>query len=467
MIVAWELSSIICLFSENQSSLSLTIRSRSSDTYNKIPPIPLYKRRDMDLSLGRNKELTSNSLTCLPSIVVHSDFNEFRTLPPLVRRMSLPSEKRSRVNSDVSHVKRPEKRLSENLTVSVSDENEVPVFRESPTPTAYRTLVVGGVVTRIPILSERDKKTNTMPKKSKGRLWKSISFRRSEQNTNLLQKPGDTLSPLTESYQIKIINGVPHKFPARALVNSKKKEKSLKREKKPKNNSSHSNLHISQSLESFPTSAELSLHNGYSERHVETKQTISLSSSGILSPERTNSPNLQGKFIHRVTSNGQVEVELISEINETQDIITLDNVPEELKVPCNTIRNPDCTGWLTKLGGSGLTPRNWRKRWFVLKGEDLYYYKSSFDFFALGKIYVPKYAVDIDTEIKKKHSFCLYHPLSRTYSMYADTEEDAQKWILSFSKLSRPAFSTPARLSSPSIDSMKDWKSKDSQMSVD
>ena len=473
MIVSWELSSIICLFSENQSSLSLTVKSRSPDSHNKIPPIPLYNRPNIGLSSCRNKELTSNSLTCLPSIVVHSDINEFRTHRPLVRRMSLPSEKRSRVNSDVSHDKRPlEKRLSEKLTLSISDDNDVPVFRDSLTPTpvpqAYRTLVVGGVVTRIPILSERDKKSSTMPKKSKGRLWKSISFRRSEQNINLVQKPSDTLSPLTESYQIKIINGVPHKFPPRALVESKKKQKrSEKGKRAPNNLGSHSNLHISHSLESFPTCAELSLHNGYSDRHVETKQTASLSSTEILSPVRTNSPNLQGKFIHRVTSNGQIEVELISEINDTLDTIAFENIPEELKVPCNTIRNPDCVGWLTKLGGTGLTPRNWRKRWFVLKGADLYYYKSSFDFYALGKIYVPKYAIDIDTEIKKKHSFCLYHPLTRTYCMFADTEADAQKWILSLSKQSQPAFSTPARLSSPSIESMKDWKSKDSQMSND
>ena len=472
MIVAWELSSIICLFSENQSSLSLTIKSRSSDTHNKIPPIPSYNRQDMDLSMYKNKEPTSNSLTCLPSIVVHSDINEFRTHLPLVRRMSLPSEERSRLNNDIPHYKRPiEKRLSEKLTMSVSDENDVPVFRDSHTPTpipqAYRTLVVGGVVTRIPILSEREKKNNTMPKKSKGGLWKSISFRRSEQNMNLVQKPIDTLSPLTESYHIKIINGVPHKFPARALAESNKKEKRAEKRKKAKNNSKCTNLHVSHSLESFPTSQELALHNGYSDHKVERKQTVSLSSSEVQSPERTHSPNLQGKFIHRVTSNGQVEVELISEINDTVDTITFENVPEELKVPCNTIRNPDCTGWLTKLGGSGLTPRNWRKRWFVLKGEDLYYYKSSFDCYALGKIYVPKYAIDLDTDIKKKHSFCLYHPLTRTYCLYADKEADAQKWILSLSKISRPAFSTPGRLSSPSVDSIKDWRSKDSQMSVD
>ena len=30
------------------------------------------------------------------------------------------------------------------------------------------------------------------------------------------------------------------------------------------------------------------------------------------------------------------------------------------------------------VGGSGFTPKNWRKRWFVLKDGKLYYYKTSF-----------------------------------------------------------------------------------------
>ena len=33
---------------------------------------------------------------------------------------------------------------------------------------------------------------------------------------------------------------------------------------------------------------------------------------------------------------------------------------------------------MCKLGGSGLTPKNWRRRWFVLKDKKLYYYKTAF-----------------------------------------------------------------------------------------
>ena len=34
------------------------------------------------------------------------------------------------------------------------------------------------------------------------------------------------------------------------------------------------------------------------------------------------------------------------------------------------------SGWLEKRGGSGITPRNWRRRWFVLRDDCIAYYYS-------------------------------------------------------------------------------------------
>ena len=469
MIVSWELSSIICLFSENHSSLSLTIKSRISRSPNSSP--------------RRNRILNSNSVNSIQTLAVPKDApnslqnsfvlsngseeNDLRTHQTIIRRMSLPSEGRKRFNSQSLPKKPVERRLSDS---EILEENQVPPTSpispslQQPVPQAYRTLVLGGVVTRIPITPEVSKK-----KKERSRIWKSISFRRSTLPSTAVQpvKSGE-LAPLTESYQVKIINGVPHKFPAAlAANNAKRKEKKSDKEKKSRKHQASNNFHASHSYESFRYLEASMMHNGFSDRHLQTKQSISLSSSDLLSPERTNSPHLQGTFIRRVTSNGEVEVELISEVNDIMDQLTFENVPDELKVPCSSIRNPDCTGWLTKQGGSGLTPKNWRKRWFVLKGDNMYYYKSSFDSYALGKIYVPKYAIDSNSEFKKGRSFSLYHPLTRRYFMYADSEEEIQKWVVNLSRISRPTFSVPARISSPSSDSNKDWKRDGSENSVD
>ena len=469
MIVSWELSSVICLFSENQSSLSLTTKCRIA-RHSNLPALILPTEDTWEPSPLKNRILNSRSLNSFNSLAVPKDSlpdrfvlsngseeNNLRTHQPVMRRMSLPSDTRRRLNSH-SLPQKPrirERRLSAS---EVFDENEVPPMsplQPLPAPQAYRTLVLGGVVTRIPITPEIVKK-----KKDRSRIWKSISFRRATQPTAPDQsvKKANELAPLTESYQVKIINGVPHKFPAaHSANNSKRKEKKTEKEKKTRKEQSSNNFHASHSLESFRYLPEVSLlHNGYSEQIVQPKKSISLSSSDLLSPERTNSPNLQGKFIHRITSNGEVEVELVSEINDTFDLLNFENVPEELKVPCSSIRNPDCSGWLTKKGGSGMTPKNWRRRWCVLKGNNMYYYKSSFDFYALGKIYIPKYAVSSNNEVKKRRSFSLYHPLTRTYFMYADSEEEILKWVLKLSLISRPTFSLPSRMSSPSSDSNKD-----------
>ena len=57
-----------------------------------------------------------------------------------------------------------------------------------------------------------------------------------------------------------------------------------------------------------------------------------------------------------------------------------------LLVPCFQLKDVDHEGWMNKMGGSGFTPKNWRRRWFVLKSGKLYYYKTSFvsDYFYSG-----------------------------------------------------------------------------------
>ena len=72
----------------------------------------------------------------------------------------------------------------------------------------------------------------------------------------------------------------------------------------------------------------------------------------------------------------------------------------DTNVSCKSLQPNSCEGWLLKLGGSGLTPKNWRKRWFVLKGFCLYYFKSDQDEQALGVITMPSFNIAAAHEVR-------------------------------------------------------------------
>ena len=59
-------------------------------------------------------------------------------------------------------------------------------------------------------------------------------------------------------------------------------------------------------------------------------------------------------------------------ISECVESVTLLLKPRE--IPCESVIY---SGWLEKKGGSGLTPRNWRRRWFVLRDNCIAYYYST------------------------------------------------------------------------------------------
>lgn len=103
---------------------------------------------------------------------------------------------------------------------------------------------------------------------------------------------------------------------------------------------------------------------------------------------------------------------------------------------------PDCTdgkssgkdymrGHLMKLGGTGLTPKNWRKRWCVLRSDKcLYYYKTSKDKVPCGAIILSNYSVSKAPEINKGHCFKLTKGGAKTYFLCAASEADMKKWMV-------------------------------------
>jgi hypothetical protein len=94
------------------------------------------------------------------------------------------------------------------------------------------------------------------------------------------------------------------------------------------------------------------------------------------------------------------------------------------------------SGWLGKKGGSGITPRNWRRRWFVLKDDCIaYYYGSPEDTQALGAIVLRNYTISKAAhDVKKAFAFKLVKGGSRTYCLCADTEQEMNKWAQVFTE---------------------------------
>jgi len=83
-------------------------------------------------------------------------------------------------------------------------------------------------------------------------------------------------------------------------------------------------------------------------------------------------------------------------------------------------------GYLTKEGGGF---KRWKKRWFVLKGGDLSYFKNKGDQQSLGVISLPTAGHIKATDRKKKvYGFEIPTP-SRTYYLAADTETEKQSWL--------------------------------------
>ncbi|EGD76575.1 hypothetical protein PTSG_07692 [Salpingoeca rosetta] len=103
-----------------------------------------------------------------------------------------------------------------------------------------------------------------------------------------------------------------------------------------------------------------------------------------------------------------------------------------VETPCSSLRNPSMQGWLTKQGGSGLTPKNWRRRWFVLKSGAVYYYKTPEDAVALGCFSLRGYLIMPPPPKKhmyNKFGFKISREDKRSYFICADSAEEMKAWM--------------------------------------
>lgn len=102
-----------------------------------------------------------------------------------------------------------------------------------------------------------------------------------------------------------------------------------------------------------------------------------------------------------------------------------------LRVSVASLNPADKEGFLTKQGGSIKT---WKRRWFVLKGKKLYYFKTRNDLEATGVIELEQDSFVKDEKDKKKRFMFSVGTSRRVFFIVADNEKDMLSWIESIKR---------------------------------
>lgn len=102
------------------------------------------------------------------------------------------------------------------------------------------------------------------------------------------------------------------------------------------------------------------------------------------------------------------------------------------QISVSALVKPEKDGFLTKQGGSIKT---WKKRWFVLKGDTIYYFKTPKDTEQTGEIKLePTSACNSEPAMnkvagKKKKYYFSVATTQRTFLMFTESEETMKQWV--------------------------------------
>jgi len=104
----------------------------------------------------------------------------------------------------------------------------------------------------------------------------------------------------------------------------------------------------------------------------------------------------------------------------------------DVRVPASSLYPPDKDGYMTKQGGSVKT---WKTRYFVLKDNKLYYYRTPKDQVFTGKIDLePTSVVKEEPGLKKSPNIFSIATSKRIFFMYPEKTEEVKSWIDSITK---------------------------------
>ncbi|XP_066104797.1 connector enhancer of kinase suppressor of ras 2 isoform X3 [Saccopteryx bilineata] len=100
------------------------------------------------------------------------------------------------------------------------------------------------------------------------------------------------------------------------------------------------------------------------------------------------------------------------------------------RISCKDLGRGDCEGWLwKKKDAKSYFSQKWKKYWFVLKDDSLYWYSNEEDEKAEGFISLPEFEIDRASECRKKFAFKACHPKIKSFYFAAEHLDDMNRWI--------------------------------------
>jgi len=113
-----------------------------------------------------------------------------------------------------------------------------------------------------------------------------------------------------------------------------------------------------------------------------------------------------------------------------------------IDVPAQSLFPAEREGWLTKQGGS---IRTWKKRYFILKGKTLYYYKTPKDLQFTGRIDLEPSSSVRDEQDKKRKGMFSISTTRRVFYMFPEKTDELRLWMESIQKNIESLKPTPTR----------------------
>lgn len=104
-------------------------------------------------------------------------------------------------------------------------------------------------------------------------------------------------------------------------------------------------------------------------------------------------------------------------------------------------------GWLSKRGGSHGGRTNWKKRWFVLLGDALYYMESRSDRSPRGRVVLTGCDFrNAEEELKRPYAFGIYnmHDMSTApFFCSGESAQDTADWLAALAEAAQGRFKLP------------------------